>query len=376
MDNIGGAEMVSLVLARELNAEIITTNIDEAKIKMMGFDDIRIKSIGSVPINAPFRQQIASFRFTHHRFGNSYDFYIICGDWAVSAAINNHPNLWYVHSPIREIYDLYDYTRRNIVPFGGRSLFWIWAQINRGLNRRYVQHVDRLVTNSQLTQSRVKTYLNRSANVIHPPIDTSQFTSSGNGSYLLSVNRLITHKRVLMQIEAMRHLPNERLIVVGCFEKSRHFQRCARQLRASLPANVELRSFVPRSELIQLYADAKLVLCTSVAEDFGMTAVEAMAAGKPVIASSCGGYRESILDGQTGKLLHDLDVPKLVQAISEVASTYLEYRDACLQRAAEFDTSRFIEKMNIEIQASINQVAEFQPHTLEAFVLPKSFQQQ
>ena len=61
LDNIGGAEMVSLTLARELNADIYTTNVDREKIEKMGFTDVtqRIFSVGKVPVNAPWRQQLA-----------------------------------------------------------------------------------------------------------------------------------------------------------------------------------------------------------------------------------------------------------------------------------------------------------------------------
>lgn len=103
MDNIGGAERVGLTLARELNADLYTTNIDKDKIKKMGFDDVRLISIGSIPINPPFRQQAALHKFRHLNLGKKYDFYIIDGDWAMSSAVNNKPNLWFVHSPIREI---------------------------------------------------------------------------------------------------------------------------------------------------------------------------------------------------------------------------------------------------------------------------------
>ena len=61
MDNIGGAERVGLTLARELNADFYTTNIDKEKIKKMGFSDINLISIGKIPVNAPFRQQMALY---------------------------------------------------------------------------------------------------------------------------------------------------------------------------------------------------------------------------------------------------------------------------------------------------------------------------
>ena len=108
MDNIGGAERVGLTLAREFNADMYSTVINQDAIEKMGFD-IRIKKIGWIPVNAPFRQQAALMRFRKLNLKDTYDYFIIDGDWATSGAINNKPNMWYVHSPIREIWDLYGY---------------------------------------------------------------------------------------------------------------------------------------------------------------------------------------------------------------------------------------------------------------------------
>jgi len=89
MDNIGGAEKVTLVLARELKADIYTTNINIEAVRNMGFYEVKIKSIGRVPINAPFRQQIALHKFRKLDLKNKYDFFIIGGDWAISSAVKN-----------------------------------------------------------------------------------------------------------------------------------------------------------------------------------------------------------------------------------------------------------------------------------------------
>ena len=85
LDNIGGAAIVCLTLARELNAHLYTTNIDHEKIKKMGFEDVSVFSIGRIPVNAPLRQQLALFLFDRLNLGRRYDYYIIGGDWAVSA---------------------------------------------------------------------------------------------------------------------------------------------------------------------------------------------------------------------------------------------------------------------------------------------------
>ena len=156
MDNIGGAEIVGLILARELKADIYTTNIDKEKISKMGFPDIlpKIKSIGKVPINAPYRQQLALFKFKRLNLSKKYDFFIIDGDWAMSGSVNNKPNIWYVHSPIREIWDLYEYTRNKIIPgkiLGNinKKIFDMWVKINRYLNKKYSKHVTRFICNSK-----------------------------------------------------------------------------------------------------------------------------------------------------------------------------------------------------------------------------------
>jgi glycosyltransferase involved in cell wall biosynthesis len=76
-----------------------------------------------------------------------------------------------------------------------------------------------------------------------------------------------------------------------------------------------------------------------------MTPVEAMASGKPVIAPNEGGYRESISDGVTGRLISDIDPVKIISAIKEIGPHVEQYKDACLKQAGEFDTSVFIGKI-------------------------------
>jgi len=345
VDNIGGAERVGLTLARELNADFYTTNIDKDKIKKMGFSDINLKSIGKIPVNAPFRQQMALWRFRKLDLKNEYDYYIIDGDWAMSGAVNNRPNLWYVHSPIREIWDLYEYTRKNNVQWYKRYLFDLWVKYNRYLNKKYIKHVDKIACNSINTQKRIKKYLNREATVINPPIETSKFHYKKNGDFWLSVSRLITHKRVDMQMKAFAKMPDEKLIVVGSYEQSSHFKKYADYIKKIKPENVTLLHWVDFGQLVNFYANCKGFITTSKDEDFGMTPVEAMASGKPVIAPNEGGYKETIIDGITGKLIEDIDVDKLVNAVKEVSKNPEKYKEDCLKRAKEFDVKVFIKKI-------------------------------
>lgn len=345
LDNIGGAEIVTLILAKKLNADIYTTNIDHDKINKMGFNPKNIFSIGQVPTNAPFRQQIALWRFRRLSLKNKYDFYIIAGDWAMSGAVNNKPNLWYVHSPIREIWDLYKHTRQNTVPWLARPFFDLWVMYNRYLNRKYIKHAQHIVCNSMNTKDRVRKYLKRSAIVINPPIQTDEFKPKESKNYWLAVNRLITHKNVDMQMKAFEQLPNENLIIVGSYEQSRHFKSYANYIKNIKPNNVEIKSWITFNELKELYANCKGFITTAEDEDFGMTPVEAMASGKPVIAPNEGGYKETIINDATGKLIDDITIDKLIDAIKEVGKDHEKYKDACIKQAKQFDTKNFIEKI-------------------------------
>ena len=289
-------------------------------------------------------------KFRKLNLKNKYDFFIIGGDWAISSAVKNKPNIWYVHSPIREIWDLYNYTRKYSVPLILRPVFDVWVLYNRYLNRKYVKYVDKIVCNSKNTQNRVRKYLGRASVVINPPIETFKFHYEKTGDYWLSVNRLITHKRVDMQIKAFSRMPKERLIIVGSYEKAKHFKKYANYIKKMKPKNVRILSWIKEEKLIDLYANCKGFITTSKEEDFGMTSVEAMASGKPVIAPKEGGYKETIIEDVTGKLIDNINIDKLIKAIKEVGKKPETYKDACLKQAKKFDTKIFIKKIKYQIE--------------------------
>ncbi|MEK6934680.1 MAG: glycosyltransferase [Nanoarchaeota archaeon] len=350
MDNIGGAEIVDLILARELNGDIYTTNIDKEKISKMGFETDNIFSIGKVPINAPFRQEFSYWKFKKLDLGNNYDFYIIAGDWAMSGALKNKPNFWYVFSPMREIFDLYEYTRDNIVETWQRPIFDLWVKYRRNMIKKDSKKIDNIIGISKNIQKRIKDYLGRDSRVIYPPIETSKYKYKKNKNYWLSVNRLISHKRVDMQVKAFSKLPDEKLIIVGSYERSKHFKKYADHIKKIKPNNVEILSWVDEKELIGLYSNCKGFITTSLDEDFGMTPIEAMASGKPIIAPNEGGYRESIIDKENGRLINNINVDKLVETIKEVGENSIKFKNNCIKQAKKFDTKVFIKKIKEQMK--------------------------
>lgn len=348
MDNIGGAEMVTLTLARGLNADIYTTNIDQEKIEKMGFADVfpRIKSIGRVPVNAPFRHQSTFFKFKTLNLGHKYDFYIIAGDWAMSGAVNNKPNLWYIHSPLNELWHWRDFVRKEVVNLWKRPIFDMWVWFNRRLSLKYAQSVDVWICNSSNTKGRVKKYYDKDAVIIYPPIDTSLYINKPHKNYWLSVNRLLNHKRIDIQMKAFSKLPHEKLIIVGSYEKgAKQFELYKSYLDGIQPTNVEIINWAEAPQLKELYAECKGFITTARDEDFGMTVVEAMASGKPIIAPNEGGYRESVIQGVTGVLIDDINEDKIAEAIKKVGEDVDRYKKACIEQASHFDSNIFINKI-------------------------------
>jgi len=337
---IGGGERVVLEMAKILDADIITTDMD-AVSKLD--PSVHVISIGKTVKIPPFKQISATARFFMCDFSDRYDFFIFTGNWSIAAAHRHHPNLWYCYTPVRAFYDLYQtfLSRQGTLT---RQAFRFWVKIHRWFNEKSVNRIDTIIAISQNVRKRIFLYHHRDADIIYPPVNTSLYRCVGYGDFWLSVNRLYPEKRVELQVEAFRQMPKELLVIVGGYSRGDHAARYAEQVSHDLPPNVSLRGEVSEEELRDLYSRCKAHICTAIDEDYGLTPIEAMASGKAVVAVREGGYQETVIDGETGFLVH-ADVPSLVDAVMRVSGNPERFKDACIERSKRFDVGTFDEKI-------------------------------
>ncbi|MDD4447373.1 MAG: glycosyltransferase [Methanothrix sp.] len=346
---IGGGERVALMLARALPADIITTDVSLEAVQKLGYGDVRIRSIGKTVKLPPFKQISASLLFAACDFSQEYDFFIFSGNWSHYAARKHHPNLWYCYTPVRAFYDLRESMIARQPNAAMRILAASWIRVHSWFDQRSVQNLDQVVAISETVQRRIKDFHGRSSQVIYPPVDTKRFQFKEYGDFWLSVNRIYPEKRIDLQFEVFRELPVERLVVVGGYAQGDHAAKYYEKLVKNIPGNVDMRGAVSEEELMELYEKCKGLICTAQDEDFGLTPLEAMASGKPVVAVNEGGFKETVIHGKTG-LLVEANRDELVRAIKEISKDPLQYRDACKKRAEDFDTSIFLEKIKRIIQ--------------------------
>lgn len=332
---VGGGERVAIAIAKILNADIITTDIDALSELN---PNTRIISLGQTLKYSGFKQISAAFKFYFCDFSNDYDLFIFSGNWAPYAAHRHYPNMWYCHILIPALYDhgVKFYSGKN---FLRDKMFRILSIIHKKIDFISIRNVNHIVANSEHTRKKISQYYHRDAIIIHPPINVAKYSFHEYGNFWLSVNRLYPEKRIELQIESFKKLPEETLLITGGKAIGDHATDYAEKIMKDLPKNVKILGHVSEIELIDLYSRCKGIICTSIDEPFGMSPIEAMASGKPVVAVDSGGFRETVTP-QTGRLVQQ-DVTSIVSAIRQISNNPEKYKDACIRRAQEYDLAVF-----------------------------------
>jgi glycosyltransferase involved in cell wall biosynthesis len=209
---------------------------------------------------------------------------------------------------------------------------------HRQWDRLAAERVDEWVANSKNVQERIKKYYRKDSTVIYPPVDVDRFSiSTETAEYYLFVGRLSGYKRVDLVIEAFNRL-KQPIYIVGEGDERERLARLARP-------NITFKGWLSDEE-VAVYLSRCRALIFPVEEDFGIVPVEAMAAGRPVIAFGRGGALETVVDGKTGVFFDLQTVDSLVAAVRHFQKNETSFHPRSIRaHALKFDRSVFSDRM-------------------------------
>lgn len=288
--------------------------------------------------------------------------------------------IFYAHSISRHLFDLYDeYLAK--VPFFAKIPYRIMAYFLRKIYIVELSKFDIILTNSEANKLRLKEYCGVDSIVLFPPVNTEKFSpiiweknydffkkyknhekflqkiEEKNTWFFLSFSRVNATKWVDKIIESFKKLKDKNILIIfGSDDSDREdFQKISgispsknqdEILQSEKFANIFWLSISKNSELPEIIKRAKMTVCMSKNEDFGMVAIESMAVGIPVIAPDEWGYKTTILREKTGFLIQENSVECLVENLAKIPeSFYEETKGDCINRAKEFSLNKMQEKL-------------------------------
>jgi glycosyltransferase involved in cell wall biosynthesis len=345
----GGAERVLDALHEMFPAAPVFTSIVsyDALPKRFRAWDIRTSPLQRVPgADRYYRAGFPLFPLFFRTFDRELrEFDLVIADssaWAHGVRVRRDAKLiCYCHSPARFLYRDQDYLEPAKLPFGVRQVADGFFAALRRIDRRNAKQVDRYLANSGNVARRIRDVYGIPAPVVYPPIDVERFrgVAAKSEDWLLVVSRLVPHKRVDLAIEACNRL-ERRLKVIGDGRDRARLEQLA-------GPTIEFLGSLDDVATVELYRRCRAFILPGV-EDFGMTAIEAQAAGRPVIAYGRGGALESVIDGETGLFFRESTVESLAEAIKRFESMIWK-PEFSYRNADRFGRERFIAEIEREI---------------------------
>lgn len=348
LTTFGGAERVVVTLHRAYpDAPIYTSVYEPSKFPLLKDATVHTMWLQYLPRKLRnYHQLFPVFRaiwFARLKL-SGYDVVITSASAEAKAVkvSSDAVQICYCHTPIRYYWSHYNEYRKDpgfgmldpiikllIPPF----VHWM-----RKFDLASIPGVTAFIANSSVVQQRIKKYYKRDATLIFPPVETTRMRSHKpvkKEDFYLIVGRQIPYKRTDLAIKACNRL-GKRLIIIGSGSEHESFKAMAGK-------TIEFKTGVDDQEIVRYFQQAKALLWPQV-EDFGITAVEAMAAGTPVIAYKKGGALDYMVDGKTGLFFAEQTVESLSHAITRMEKMSFDAKD--LSRYAEkFSEERFIQQM-------------------------------
>jgi len=316
------------------------------------------KPITSFVQNLPFaknsaRKYLPLFPYAVEQFDLSeYDLVISSSHAVAKGALTNSNQLHicYSHTPIRYAWDLtHQYLKESNLTRGLKGLIaksalhyiriWDVSTANRP---------DYYIANSKYIAARIKKIYDREATVINPPVDIDKFElSEHKKDYYLTASRFVPYKRIDIIAEAFSGMPEKKLIIIGDGPDEH-------KVRTKAGSNIEFVGFQSGEKLKDYMKNAKAFVYAA-EEDFGITIIEAMACGTPVIALNKGGTAETVIDGINGIHFNEQSADSIKIAVERFENMKNKFNYSSIANySKQFDRKVFEEKIRTFIDHKIS----------------------
>ena len=336
--DLRGAERVFLVLCDLFpEADVFTAVYDEEGTEgRFAHRNVNTSFLQRVrPTARTFRALLPLYPYAMEALDlEDYDLVVSSSSaWAHGVITGDHAvHVCYCHNPFR-----YAWNAREQALAGRRApsraalsvIFRRW----REWDWIAAQRVDRYVANSETTKARIGHYFGRDATVLYPPVQTERFAPGTPGDDYVVLAELMAHKRLDLAVQAFSRM-NRPLTVIGDGPD-------ARRLRRMAGPTVRFAGRIDDGEVAARLASCRALVVTAT-EEFGIAAIEAQAAGRPVIALRAGGVRETLVEGVTGAFFDEPDPDALAAAVLAFDDRAVDPQ-ACVANAERFGVARFAE---------------------------------
>jgi glycosyltransferase involved in cell wall biosynthesis len=280
---------------------------------------------------------------------SKYDL-VISDSASFAKGVITHPktlHICYCHTPTRYVWDdSHKYIKEFAYPSLIKKMVPSFLNYLRVWDEAASARPDKYLANSQFVARRIKKYYNREAQVIYPPVKTKNFyLADCPKNYFLLLARFLPYKKVDLAIEAFNRLGWPLKIIGDGPEKKR--------LKKMAKPNIEFVGLVSDAELKNYFANCRAFVFPQ-EEDFGITAIEAMSAGRPVVAFRAGGALEFIKENETGIFFEEQSVDALVEALKKIEKMKFNSQ-AIREHALQFDSENFKKKIKEFVALSLEE---------------------
>jgi glycosyltransferase involved in cell wall biosynthesis len=301
----GGAERVVLEMAELWPEAPIHTSLYRPRSTFDQFAgrDVRTTWLDGLPVDRSFRALFPLYPAAFRSLGRIDADIVLSSSsgWAHAVRTSDRAfHVVYCHAPARWLWG--DYVQRP----NGRRLIKAAAAPLRRWDARAAGRPSLYIANSHEIKRQIRSAYGRDASVVYPPVSTERFTPRGRGERLLIVSRLLAHKRLDLVVQAATRM-GIGLDVVGVGP-------ALSDLLALSGPTVSFHGWLDDAAVTEMFESCR-AYCLPGREDFGISPVEAQAAGKPVIAFASGGALETVEDGVSGVFFEHQDVDSVIDAI-------------------------------------------------------------